>query len=121
MADDMVARTFFSHMNPSGAGLLERVERTGYLPRGDDWSLGENLAWGQATLGTPASIVAAWMQSPGHRANVLATDFRDVGIGVTSSSPEPGVSGGTVFVADFGHSVQPRASTRRCRKLHRCS
>jgi uncharacterized protein YkwD len=120
MADDMVAREFFSHVTPSGDGLVERVKSTGYLPRGDNWSLGENLAWGYELLGSPAAIVAGWMQSPEHRSNMLSADYPEVGVGYAAGAPVPGFSGGAVFVADFGHSIQPRRTRARCRRRRRC-
>jgi uncharacterized protein YkwD len=42
---------------------------------------GENLAWATGSLSTPHAIVAAWMASPEHRANLLRTSFRRVGLG----------------------------------------
>jgi uncharacterized protein YkwD len=42
---------------------------------------GENLAWGTGSLSTPHAIVAAWMASPEHRANLLRASFRRVGLG----------------------------------------
>src|SRR5438046_638283 len=72
MASRMVERCFFSHVEPDGTRLLARIEPTGYLPhRGDRWALGENLGWGQGPRGTPRAMVAGWMASPEHRANVL--------------------------------------------------
>ena len=69
----------FSHFEPDGAGLVERDEAHGYL----DWSfLGENLARDKAT---PEEVVAAWLQSPTHRANLLAIDACQVGIGRATS------------------------------------
>jgi uncharacterized protein YkwD len=109
MANAMVVERFFSHSAPNGTGLLARIARTGYLPDGDDWSLGENLGWGEGALGTPLAMVAGWMTSPGHRANVLAPDYRDVGIGYIAGAPLPGRSGGAVFVAEFGHSTETKS------------
>lgn len=43
---------------------------------------GENVAWGYAT---PAAVVRGWMNSPGHRANILTGSFRTIGVGVVSS------------------------------------
>jgi uncharacterized protein YkwD len=42
---------------------------------------GENLAWGSGRLGSPHSIVAAWLASPEHRANLLRPSFRRIGLG----------------------------------------
>jgi uncharacterized protein YkwD len=74
-AADMAAEDFFSHTGADGSDHIRRTEAAGYV----DWSfLGENLAAGQPT---PERVVAAWMKSPTHRANVLAPDAREIGIG----------------------------------------
>lgn len=80
-SDDMAARDFFDHTNPDGDGPGERVTATGY-----QWSTyGENIAKGQATA---AEVMEGWMNSPGHRANILNCDFREIGIGLhTSGGP----------------------------------
>ncbi|MFD4154784.1 CAP domain-containing protein, partial [Streptomyces hydrogenans] len=74
-SDDMAARDFFDHTNPDGDGPGERVTAAGY-----PWSTyGENIAMGQTT---PEQVMEAWMNSPGHRANILNCDFKELGVGV---------------------------------------
>lgn len=74
-AESMASRDFFSHTGTDGSNLVARAEAAGYTT----WSfLGENLAGGQPT---PERVVAAWMASPGHRANILAADATEVGLG----------------------------------------
>jgi uncharacterized protein YkwD len=63
--------------------------------------IAENLAWGTGSLGSPHAIVAAWMNSPPHRANLLHPRFRMVGIG-TPVGDFAGYSGAAVVTADFG-------------------
>jgi len=104
MGGDMVSRHFFSHTAPGGEGLADRIDRTGYLPAGDRWALGENLGWGRGKLSTPASIVAGWMMSPGHRENILGADYREIGIASVPGSPIEDKPGGAVFVAEFGRA-----------------
>jgi uncharacterized protein YkwD len=66
---------FLSHLGPDGSTLGRRVGATGYV-----WySLGETLAAGQKS---PQQLVAEWMSSPLHRANVLSREYRDIGLGV---------------------------------------
>ena len=48
--------------------------------------IGENLAWGTLQLSTPQAIVAAWIASPGHLANILEAQYRETGIGVSPGS-----------------------------------
>lgn len=99
---DMVRRKFFAHDSPSGTDVVDRVRRTGFIPRIGRWVVGENLAYGSGTLGQPAAIMRAWMESPGHRANILQRRFREVGIGVARGLPVSGVSGGATYTTDFG-------------------
>jgi uncharacterized protein YkwD len=98
-ANRMVAGRFFAHEAGSST-VLTRVKRTGYV-RGN-WSLGENIAWGSGALATPRAIVNGWMNSPGHRANILHGKFRDIGIGIRLGAPGAGLSGGATYVTDFG-------------------
>lgn len=102
MADEMVAKQFFSHTTPDGRNLADRIEPTGYIPNGDDWVVGENLGWGSGGLSTPRAIVNGWMDSPGHRANILDGSYKDIGLGTKMGSPQASVSGGTVYVHNFG-------------------
>ena len=102
MADEMVAKVFFSHETPDGRNLADRVEPTGYIPNSDDWVLGENLAWGSGALSTPRAIVNGWMNSEGHRKNILDGSYKEVGLGTKMGSPSPSAKGGTVFVHNFG-------------------
>ena len=97
---DMVEQSYFAHDSLSGADMAERILRTGYA-RGRGWSLGENIAWGTGSLATPAEIQRAWMESPGHRANILRRQFREIGIGVVVGAPV-GSGGGATYTADFG-------------------
>src|SRR3954464_14213072 len=65
-SDRMVAERFFAHVSPGGGTLVDRLTAAGYIAPDGDWTVGENIAWGQAGLSTPRSIMAAWMASPGH-------------------------------------------------------
>jgi uncharacterized protein YkwD len=102
MAGRMVAEQFFSHDTPDGKSVVDRIEPTGYIPRSGDWVVGENLAWGSGGLSTPQAIVNGWMNSPGHRANILAPDYKDIGLAAAMGSPTPSQSGGAVYVNNFG-------------------
>jgi uncharacterized protein YkwD len=61
---------------------------------------GENLAWGTGSLGTARGVVASWLASPEHRANLLRPSFRRVGVGELTGSFE-GHGGARVVTADF--------------------
>lgn len=100
---DMVARQYFEHTSPTGSTLLSRLLGSGYARTGVAWMAGENIGWASGLLSTPAAIVTAWMNSPGHRANILRAEFRDVGTGIAAGAPRGGVSGpAATYTQDFG-------------------
>ncbi|MER6995621.1 CAP domain-containing protein, partial [Streptomyces sp. NPDC000410] len=72
---DMAARRYFDHTNPDGADPGDRIDAADYQWR----RYGENIARGQQT---PISVMDAWMNSPGHRANILNCAFKEIGVGV---------------------------------------
>jgi uncharacterized protein YkwD len=100
---DMARRGYFSHQSRSGASFLDRIRRAGYLRRARSWVVGENIAWGTGQLATPRAIVRAWMNSHGHRANILNRRFREIGVGITYNAPVrvAGHSAAT-YTTDFG-------------------
>ena len=87
-ATDMEEHNYFSHNSRNGSTFVQRIRRTGYLSHVSSWFVGENLAWGAGGhRSTPQGIVAAWMASPPHRANILNGRFREIGIGVALGAP----------------------------------
>ncbi|MFC9281007.1 CAP domain-containing protein [Streptomyces collinus] len=86
---DMAARNFFDHTDPDGASPWDRAAKAGVTDLG-----GENIARGQADA---AAVMAAWMNSPGHRANILNCDFKTLGVGVHFGA------GGPWWTQDFGY------------------
>ena len=82
----MIAQRFFAHVSPAGQLLEQRLAP--YFTGAQTWDVGENLAWGETSLATPRAIVAGWMQSDAHRANILSARFTEIGIGIVSGSPE---------------------------------
>src|ERR671919_214329 len=79
-ARDMVRRDYFAHDSLGGDTFVDRIRRSGYLRDASSWSVGENLAWGSNERSAPQAITAMWMDSPGHRANILSPQFREIGI-----------------------------------------
>jgi uncharacterized protein YkwD len=84
---DMVHRSYFGHVSRRGRDVVDRLRGARYLGGRFSWAVGENLAWGSGSLGTPRQIVRAWMKSPGHRRNMLDGRFREIGIGVIARGP----------------------------------
>ncbi len=71
---DMALNDFLSHTGSDGSQPWDRMTRAGY-----NWSqAGENIAAGYSS---PESVVQGWMNSPGHRGNILNCAFRDTGVG----------------------------------------
>jgi uncharacterized protein YkwD len=102
-ARDMARRNYFSHDSLGGASFVDRIRRAGYLRRARSWTVGENLAWGTGRRSSPRSILAGWMNSPGHRANILNGSFSELGIGLAKGAPIRG--GGrraATYATDFG-------------------
>jgi uncharacterized protein YkwD len=97
---DMAKRNFFEHQNPDGEQPDARIVHEGYPPI----LVGENLAWGETTKSTPAWIVSAWMKSPGHRANILEPNYREIGIGMAYEAPEaqPVPKQAAIYTTTFG-------------------
>jgi len=102
---DMAEGDYFDHVSPSGVTPLSRMRSCGYIYSSRvGYEVGENIAWGTLWLATPRAIVAAWMNSPEHRANILNGHYRDTAIGV---SPHPIASlangqAGAIYTQDFG-------------------
>ena len=77
----------FSHTRPSGASFSSALTEAGVSYT----RAGENIAYGQAT---PQAVVSAWMDSEGHRANILSRNFTKIGVGYT-------LSGGAAYWAQL--------------------
>ncbi len=74
--NDMLARQYFEHESPSGDSIDDLAEDAGY----EYILVGENLAYGN--FSDDNDVVTAWMDSPGHRANILNPRYSEIGIGV---------------------------------------
>jgi uncharacterized protein YkwD len=102
--NDMIAHNYFEHVSPGGETPEQRIRATGYIPARAGFEIGENIATGSTGLDTPAQIVAAWMNSAGHRANILNPNYQETGLAVTPAIPAQfggGRPGGT-YTQDFG-------------------
>lgn len=73
-SEDMAIHDYFSHTGRDGSDPGQRAARAGY----QSWG-GENIAYGYRT---PRDVVAGWMNSPGHRANILNCRFVAIGVGL---------------------------------------
>ncbi|MBI0296829.1 CAP domain-containing protein, partial [Streptomyces sp. PRKS01-29] len=88
-SEDMSLRQFFDHINPDGDSPWERAEGAGILDLG-----GENIARGQSDA---QAVMDSWMNSSGHRANILNCSFKRLGVGAHFGD------GGPWWTQDFGY------------------
>jgi uncharacterized protein YkwD len=102
---EMARLGYFDHDSADGTSFARRIRRT-YRMRGyRRWGVGENLVSGSPTL-SAAEALSEWLQSPGHRANLLSRRWRDAGLGAVYVVPAPGQFGGlptVVVTLDFGY------------------
>jgi uncharacterized protein YkwD len=99
-ADDMGKRNFYDHTNPDGLQPAARVYAQGLPPHGT--TVAENIHWGTGWLGTPREIMRDWMNSPGHRRNILRAEVSHVGLGIGFDAPKPGHRGqARVYATNF--------------------
>jgi uncharacterized protein YkwD len=99
---DMVRASYFEHTTPSGTTMVDRILAAGYVRADQGWLLGENLEWGTGSLATPRGAMDAWMNSPGHKANILKRGYRHMGIGISLGIPVAGGGDGATITVDFG-------------------
>jgi uncharacterized protein YkwD len=78
---DMAENDYFSHTSQDGRSPWTRAEQAGYQQ-----ASGENIAYGQRT---PAEVMEAWMNSPGHRANILNCASKAIGVGLAYRGRTP--------------------------------
>ena len=84
--------------NQNGVTFDKRIRAEGY----QFWTAGENIAMGQRD---PAAVMNSWMNSSGHRANIVKTGFKDVGFGIAESN------GRKYWCADFASQSQSMVQT----------
>lgn len=77
-SQDMRDKGYFSHTSPTYGSPFAMMKAFGISYR----AAGENIAMGQST---PAAVVRAWMNSSGHRANILSQSFTKIGVGYVAS------------------------------------
>jgi uncharacterized protein YkwD len=95
---------YFEHESVDNSPFWKRIEKW-YPSRGwSNWAVAENLLWSSPVL-SPSAVVTAWFNSPEHRANMLGSRWREVGISAIRFDTAPGEYGGraaTIVTADFG-------------------
>lgn len=96
---DMVARNYWAHDPPNGSGPWATIKEVGY-----PYSyIGENLAYGHyGTTSPEKAIVQSWLNSKGHRANMLEPRFKDIGIAIQKAAYYHGHKDVYVIVTQYG-------------------
>ncbi|TVQ19221.1 MAG: CAP domain-containing protein [Leptolyngbya sp. DLM2.Bin15] len=82
-SDNMAVQDFFNHTDHLGRGSRDRIVAAGYSP----WYSGENIAAGNSTA---RDTMNQWMNSPGHRANILSVNYTEIGVGYRYLSNDTG-------------------------------
>ncbi len=99
---EMLEKDYASHNSFNGETIKERLRRFGYTSSGYSYFLiGENIAWGCGSRGSPDYIFKWWMNSKYHKSNILNKNFRDVGIGVRRGTFKTCKRAAT-YTVDFG-------------------
>lgn len=96
-ARDMARKKYFDHRGRDGSQPKDRVLRAGYQPR----LSGENIAYGPVSA---EEVVAGWLASPGHCANIMDSRFEHIGIAVATGTQR----GHIYWVQTFGAPLGPR-------------
>ena len=77
-SDDMAKNNYFDHTSPTYGSPFDQMKSLGISYK----SAGENIAQGQRT---PEEVVQAWMDSPGHRANIMNSSYTHIGVGYSAN------------------------------------
>jgi uncharacterized protein YkwD len=89
---DMAAHNYFDHNSQDGRSPFDRITAAGYRFS----TAAENIAAGQRT---PQAVMTGWMNSPGHKANILNCALHEIGVGYATSSSS---TYGVYWTQDFG-------------------
>ena len=105
-SSDMAQDDFFSHTGADGSSIGDRVKGSGYQYS----RTGENIAAGQPT---PEAVVRGWMNSPGHRANILNPNYTEIGVGYEYLENDTGsVNYNHYWTQVFGTPLNNNAGSR---------
>ncbi|WP_185845213.1 CAP domain-containing protein [Nonomuraea sp. WAC 01424] len=79
-SSDMAAKNYFDHTSKDGRSFMDRIRAAGFT---GGTAFAENIAFGQAT---PASVMSSWMNSSGHRANIMNCRYTVIGVGAAKNA-----------------------------------
>jgi uncharacterized protein YkwD len=75
---------------------------SGYVQGASSYQIGENIAWGTGSYGTPRQAMNGWVHSAGHRENILTAAYAELGIGYLPGQTFQGYNGATLWSQEFG-------------------
>ncbi|CAB4703771.1 unannotated protein [freshwater metagenome] len=103
-SQEMLVRGYFSHNSPDGSSYWKRIAAWYKQGAYSSWSVGENILFSSPEVDA-THAVQWWMQSPGHRANILSAEWRQIGIAAIHADSAGGPFHNapvTVITTDFG-------------------
>jgi uncharacterized protein YkwD len=103
---DMEDNAYWSHTSPDGRSPFDWLAPRGY----DFWFAGENLAAG---FETAEILVEGWMESEGHRDNIMSAIFQDCGIAIIEGAITKKSAGKSIVVLFARHKLPPQQQARR--------
>ncbi len=106
--EDMFQKQYFAHNSPTGEGVGDLAEHAGY----EFIAIGENLALGN--FENDEVLIQAWMDSPGHRENILSSKYQEIGVAVLKCTFEDKITWLAVqhFGLSFSACPQPEESLK---------
>jgi uncharacterized protein YkwD len=119
----------FSH-TPCGQPF-DRVFAS-YVQGAASYQIGENIAWGTGSYGTPRQTMNGWLHSAGHRENILTAAYAELGIGYLPAQSFQGYDGATLWSQEFGlrtpsaaatttpqkHAVKAKSTSHKAKRRH---
>ena len=109
---------YFEHDTPDGRDPVDRIRATGYIPTTGAGPSARTSPGAPARWPRP-SIVSAWMNSPGHRANILRPEFREIGFGVVIGNPRSTMGPGATYTTNFGGITGAKVRSARAARNRR--
>ena len=83
-----------------------------YVQGATSYQIGENIAWGTGSFGTPRSTMNGWLHSTGHRENILTAAYAELGVGYLSGQTFQGYTGATLWSQEFGVRSGPTSTVK---------
>jgi uncharacterized protein YkwD len=103
-SQQMAADGYFAHESADGSAFWKRIQRNYASTARRYWSVGENLLWASPDIDAQGAL-QDWLNSPEHRKNLLAPNWREIGVSAVHVTAAPGTYHGldvTIVTTDFG-------------------